>query len=284
MSIRFENIKKSFGPKDILKGITFEVQKGEILFLLGKSGMGKSVALKHIVGVLKADEGKIIIDGEDITDLNEKELSRIRRKCGMVFQHPALLDSLTVFDNISFGLKTPQYTANLNRPLTEEKIREIVLEKIALVNLKEDVLEKKPIEISYGMQKRVSLARTIAPGPDYLLFDEPTTGLDPVTTNAVNDLILQLSRKLNVTSIVVSHDMNCALKIADRILVLDEGKILALGTPAEIVQSEKSLVKNFLSETLSLLSPDERRALGLQVHTNVDSSASAVSQIQGEGL
>lgn len=228
MSIRFENVTKTFGPKRILEDFSFEVATGEILFVLGKSGMGKSVTLKHIVGVMKPDRGHVYVDEQNIPQLDEHQLADVRRKCGMVFQHPALLDSLTVFENVAFGLRTPQFVRSLPRALTEAEIQERVREKLALVHLGPEILHRMPPEISYGMQKRVSLARTLAPEPRYLLFDEPTTGLDPITTNAVNDLIYELSRKLKVTSIVVSHDMACALKIADRILVLDQARILAL--------------------------------------------------------
>lgn len=250
MSIRFEKVTKSFGPKTILNEVSFEVKAGEILFVLGKSGMGKSVTLKHIVGVMKPNSGKVWVEQADVTRLNENELASIRRKCGMVFQHPALLDSLSVFDNVAFGLRTPQFLEARQGPLTEAETRAIVLEKLSLVNLGDEILSRFPPELSYGMQKRVSLARTLAPGPDYLLFDEPTTGLDPITTNSVNDLIFELSRKLRVTSVVVSHDMGCALKIADRILVLDQGSILALGTVEEIKASREPLIRDFLSESL----------------------------------
>jgi phospholipid/cholesterol/gamma-HCH transport system ATP-binding protein len=255
MSIRFENLTKSFGPKTILRDVSFEVATGEIVFILGKSGMGKSVTLKHIVGVLKPDHGRVFVDGDDVTEMNETSLQDVRRKCGMVFQHPALLDSLSVYDNVSFGLRTPQFQRSIPKPLSEKEIRAIVLEKLALVNLGSDILDKLPPQISYGMQKRVSLARTLAPGPTYLLFDEPTTGLDPITTNAVNDLIFELSRKLKVTSIVVSHDMACALKVADRILVLDQARILSYCTVAETKRSQEPLIQDFLAETLALMPP-----------------------------
>jgi phospholipid/cholesterol/gamma-HCH transport system ATP-binding protein len=262
MSIRFEGVTKSFGPKTVLRDVSFGVERGEILFVLGKSGMGKSVTLKHIVGVMKPDEGCVYVDQAAVSRLGAEELAGIRRKCGMVFQHPALLDSLTVFENVAFGLRTPQFTATLPRALTEAEIRERVLEKLALVHLGPEILDRRPPEISYGMQKRVSLARTLAPGPEFLLFDEPTTGLDPITTNAVNDLIFDLSRKLKVTSVVVSHDMACALKIADRILVLDQARILALGTVPEIERSREPLIQEFLEETLALLPPENRRPRG----------------------
>lgn len=258
MSIRFEHVTKAFGPKTILRDVSFEVKTGEILFILGKSGMGKSVTLKHMVGVLKPDAGAVFVDGRDVTHLDDDGLAQVRRTCGMVFQHPALLDSLTILENVAFGLRTPQFQSTLPRPLTEEEIEARVLEKLRLVHLGPEVLSRRPPEISYGMQKRASLARTLAPEPRYLLFDEPTTGLDPITTNAVNGLIHELSRKLQVTSVVVSHDMACALKIADRILVLDQAQVLALDTVDRIKRSPLPLIQGFLEETLALLPPEER--------------------------
>ncbi len=258
MSIRFVQVSKSFGAKRVLDRVSFEVARGEILFILGRSGMGKSVTLKHMIGLLKADSGQIFVDDQDVTQANEDQLARVRQKCGMVFQHPALLDSLTVFENISFGLRTPQFIQSQGGPLPESKIRERVLEKLSLVNLSAEILSRLPSELSYGMQKRVSLARTLAPNPSYLLFDEPTTGLDPITTTAINDLIHDLSRELQVTSLVVSHDMSCALKIADRVLVLDQGKILAHSSTDQLKLSREPLIQDFLSETLALLPPEER--------------------------
>lgn len=250
MSIRFDQVSKSFGPKQVLNEVSFEAKPGEILFILGKSGVGKSVTLKHIVGVLKPDSGSVWIDGENVHDLDDAGLQRVRRKCGMVFQQPALLDSLTVHENIAFGLHSVQH-----RKMTESEISSVVDRMLGLVELDRSILHRYPPEISYGMQKRVSLARTVAPGPNYLLFDEPTTGLDPITTNAVNELIQSLSRTLKVTSLVVSHDMGCALKIADRILVLDQARILKLATPREMALAHEPLIRDFLSETLMLLEP-----------------------------
>ena len=240
MSIIFNDVYKAFGPKKILDGVSFTVNTGEIMFILGKSGMGKSVTLKNIVGLLKPDRGNVHVDKMTINELDEDGLEEARKICGMVFQHPALLDSLNVYQNVSFGL----------RGIPEAKVRERVLECLKLVHLDESIFKRKPPEISYGMQKRVSLARTLAPGPRYLLFDEPTTGLDPITTNAVNELIFELSRKLNVTSVVVSHDMGCALRIADRILVLDQGKVLALGSVEEIKKNPAPLIRDFLLEAI----------------------------------
>lgn len=236
MAICFKSVAKSFGEKKVLDDVSFTVETGEILFILGKSGMGKSVTLKNIIGLMKPDRGEIYVNDKAVHSASELELADIRKKCGMVFQHPALLDSLTIYKNVAFGLA--------------QENRERIIECLRLVHLDESILGRKPQEISYGMQKRVSLARTLAPGPQYLLFDEPTTGLDPITTNAVNELIFELSRNLKVTSVVVSHDMGCALRIADRILVLDQGKILALDTVENIRKNPDSLIQDFLREAL----------------------------------
>lgn len=241
--ISFRQVRKSFGEREVLKGITFDVPEGQILFILGTSGTGKSVLLKTIVGLLKPTSGEILIEGQDVSKLTELELFPVRRNCGMVFQQPALFDSLTIFENVAFGLRKHQ------PHLTQEQIAARVKECLALVNL-HDIERKKPQEISYGMQKRVSLARTVAVNPRILLFDEPTTGLDPVTTNAINQLILELSRKLKTTSLVVSHDMHCALAIADHIIVLDQGQIVERGTPAELKKSRQPLVADFLKEAV----------------------------------
>lgn len=240
--IEFKNLKKSFGEREVLKGLNLQIKEGEILFVLGTSGTGKSVTLKIMVGLLRASSGQVWIDGENVTDLSEEDFFRVRRKCGMVFQHPALFDSMTVFENVAFGLRKTQN-------LSEEEIAKRVRRCLELVHV-EGVEDKLPQDISYGTQKRVSLARTVAVEPRILLFDEPTTGLDPVTTNAVNNLIQELSRTLKTTSIVVSHDMQCALDIADRIVVLDGGYIVAVGTPQEIMKSEQPLVKDFMSEVV----------------------------------
>ncbi|MBL7555043.1 MAG: ABC transporter ATP-binding protein [Bdellovibrionaceae bacterium] len=243
--IQYKKLIKSFGTRTILKGIDLHIKAGEIVFILGTSGTGKSVLLKNTVGLMKPDSGEIWIDDENVTDFTEQQFLPVRKKCGMVFQHPALFDSLSIYENIAFGLRK-------HFVLPENEIKERVEQALSLVNL-ENVLTKRPGEISYGMQKRVSLARTVVLRPKVLLFDEPTTGLDPVTTNSVNSLIQNLSRKLNTTSMVVSHDMHCALKIADRIVVLDQGQIVDQGTPQELLQSQVPLVRDFLSEARDLL-------------------------------
>ena len=240
--IKFINLVKKFGERIVLNGINFEVNEGEILFILGTSGTGKSVLLKNLVGLLTPTSGEIWLDGQEISGLDEESYLPIRRKCGMVFQHPALFDSLSVFENVAFGLRK-------HFRLSEEEIQTRVRKCLQLVQLS-GIENKWPQQISYGMQKRVSLARTIAVEPKVLLFDEPTTGLDPVTTNAINQLIKDLSRQLKTTSVVVSHDMNCALDIADKIVVLDKGQVVEQGSVEKIMKSNNELVKGFLSEVL----------------------------------
>lgn len=242
--IQFKGIRKSFGDREVIKGIDLEVKEGEILFILGTSGTGKSVSLKMLVGLLKPSAGEVFIDGVNVTNFTEQEFLPVRAKCGMVFQQPALFDSLSVFDNVAFGLRKH------NPDISEDQIKERVKQCLDLVHL-HDIENKLPQEISYGMQKRVSLARAVAVDPKILLFDEPTTGLDPITTNAINQLILQLSRKLKTTSIVVSHDMQCAIDIADRIVVLDQGVIVEQGLVEQIKNSSQPLVKEFMLEVNS---------------------------------
>lgn len=240
--IEFKGLVKKFGDRTVLNGLNLSIQKGEIVFILGTSGTGKSVLLKNLVGLLRPDGGEIWIDGQEVSRFSEDQYLEVRKKCGMVFQHPALFDSLSVFENVAYGLRR-------HYRLSEEEIRQRVGRALHLVHLN-DIEEKRPAHISYGMQKRVSLARTVALEPQILLFDEPTTGLDPVTTNAVNQLIFQLSRELKTTSLVVSHDMQCALSIADRIVVLDKGQIVDQGTPEQLKKSQQPLVRDFLAEVL----------------------------------
>lgn len=238
--IEFKNLVKKFGDRTVLKGINLQIEEGEILFILGTSGTGKSVLLKNIVGLMRPDQGSIHINGQEVSALSEDQYFAIRKYCGMVFQQPALFDSLSVFENVAFGLRR-------HAQMTEPEIRSRVSESLKLVQLS-GIEDKLPLQISYGMQKRVSLARTIALQPKILLFDEPTTGLDPITTNAINKLIQDLSKSLQTTSVVVSHDMNCAFAIANRIVVLDQGQIVELGTPEQLKNSQQPLVVDFLSE------------------------------------
>jgi phospholipid/cholesterol/gamma-HCH transport system ATP-binding protein len=236
MAIRFKNVHKSFNTKKVLDDVSFTVENGEVFFILGRSGVGKSVTLKSIVGLLKPESGEIHVNNIPIHHLSEPDLFSIRKICGMVFQHPALFDSVDVYENIAFGIQD----------LSNEEIKKRVFECLQYVQLSTSVLNQRPYELSFGMQKRVSLARSIAPAPEYLLYDEPTTSLDPITTTAINELISRLAKQLRVTSIVVSHDMPSALKLADKILVLDAGKVAAYGSAEEIKSSSHPLIKKFL--------------------------------------
>jgi len=240
--IEFKQVSKSFGSKVVLDRVSFRIQRGEIYFVIGRSGVGKSVLLKHIVGLLQPDEGEIWVDGQEVTHLEEEQFQGIRKVCGMVFQHPALFDSLTVFENIAFGLRTHRLVEN------EAALKTTILEKLKLVNLNESVLDRFPQELSFGIQKRISIVRALVLQPNNLLFDEPTTAQDPVMTNSINRLILNLSRSLGVTSLVVSHDMHCAIEIAHRILLLDEGRVMAEGTPEAMLNSAEPIVQKFMEE------------------------------------
>ncbi len=239
--IEFRKVNKSFTDKVVLRDLTFQVAPGEIVFVLGRSGVGKSVLLKHIVGLLRPDSGEIWVDGREISGLSEEAFFPIRRLCGMVFQFPALLDALSVFENVAFGLRAHR----LCRPEEEE---EVVTHLLAQVHLGPEVARRFPPELSFGMQKRVSVARTLAIQPRYLLFDEPTTSLDPVTTHAIHALIRQLARQLGVTALVVSHDIAGALSVADRILFIDGGRIVSQGSPAELESGATGIARAFLDE------------------------------------
>ncbi len=236
--LRVVNLYKSFGEKQVLKGCDLEVQEGESMVVIGGSGSGKTVLIKCIIGLIQPDEGKIYVDGSEITSLSERELNEVRKKFGMLFQGGALFDSLKIWENVGFGLR--QHTQR-----SEEEIRKISSEKLRLVGL-QDIEELMPSELSGGMKKRVSLARAIAMEPEILLYDEPTTGIDPIMADAINDLIIRMREKLNVTSIAITHDMKSAYKIADRIAMLYQGKIIEVGTPEEIKSSSHPIVQQFI--------------------------------------
>ena len=232
------DVHKSFGNNHVLSGINLSVQKGESVVVIGGSGSGKSVLLKHIIGLLKPDEGTVKVDSVDLSKLDEEELNEIRKKFGMLFQSSALFDSMKVWENVGFGLK--RY-----KKYTEDKIKEITVQKLKMVGLVgvEDVM---PSELSGGMRKRVGLARAIAMEPEILLYDEPTTGLDPIMADAINDLIIDMREKLNITSIAITHDMKSAYKIADKIAMLYNGVIIETGLPDEIKNSSNPVVKQFI--------------------------------------
>ncbi|MCS6838685.1 MAG: ATP-binding cassette domain-containing protein [Bdellovibrionaceae bacterium] len=238
--ISFLQVRKSFGNNVVLKNVTLDIYPGEIIFIIGRSGSGKSVLLKHLVGLIRPDSGDIFFKAQNLSHLKENEFFPIRQKVGLIFQQPALFDSLTVYENVAFGLQRLQKRSGKE---LEDQINK-VLATLAISDLK----NRKPNTLSFGQQKRVAIARTIALNPEVLLFDEPTTGLDPVATTVVNGLIASLSRKMKTTSVVVSHDMHSAFTIADRIVILHEGEVLVGGTPAEIKQCSHPLVQEFIKE------------------------------------
>ncbi len=237
--IVIEKLSKSFTNLKVLNEISFSVPSGECLFVLGKSGVGKSVLLKHIVGLETPDSGSVIVGNKKVDVSDIVILSQIRKQCGLVFQFPALLDSVTVFENISFGLRARGLLKNSK----EIEIR--VKEKLSLVGLDESIVEKYPSQLSYGTQKRVSIARTLAVEPEYLLFDEPTTGMDPIATTGLNQLIKKLTAQLKITTVVVSHDIKSALAVADRIILLENGKIVFDGTPEKFKSTTVKLAQEF---------------------------------------
>lgn len=230
---------KNFGEKQVLKGVNITINKGEVMVIIGGSGCGKSVLLKHIIGILKPDRGKIEVFGKEIANLSETELNKIRMKFGMLFQGAALFDSLTVRQNVGFFLDE-------HTKLNNETISKIVSEKLKLVGLS-GIEKLMPFELSGGMKKRVGLARAIAMDPEIVLYDEPTTGIDPIMATAINELIRELQAKLSLTSIVVTHDMNSAYYVADRIAMLYDGRIIEIGTPEEIRNTKNPMVKQFIT-------------------------------------
>lgn len=235
--IAFRDVHKSFGPKAVLRGFSLEVRDGETLVIIGYSGTGKSVALKHIVGLLEPDAGEVEVDGRIVHLLSQAELVDVRASIGYVFQSAALLDSMTVRDNILLGLK--------RRDLSDSEMEERVAESLDLVGLTGSE-ERYPAELSGGMRKRVGIARAIALRPKYILYDEPTTGLDPVTSAVIDRLMVRAREKLGVTGIVVTHDMRTAYTVADRIAMLYRGAVRLVGTVQEIQQTNDTLVRQFI--------------------------------------
>jgi len=236
--IRISDVQKSFGPKIVLRGVNLTVEKGETMVVIGQSGSGKSVLLKHLIGLLKPDSGKIYVGDIEITHLRDDELMRVTRKFGLLFQGAALFDSLTVAGNVRFGLE--RYAR-----LSEEEMQERVAESLGLVGLSgaECLM---PFELSGGMKKRVGLARAIAYRPEIMLYDEPSTGIDPIRADAINELINKLKRDLGITSVVITHDMVSSYKIADRIAMLYDGRIIEVGTPEEIRGSKNAFIQQFI--------------------------------------
>ncbi len=236
--IEIRNLTKSFGSNLIWKDVNMHIEDGETLAIIGKSGCGKSVLLKHIVALLQPDEGEVIIDGRNINELNYVELRKIRQRFGVLFQGGALFDSISAFENVAFPLR---YFTNLS----ESDIRAKSMECLAMVNL-QNIGNKSTAELSGGMRKRVGLARAIVMQPDYLLYDEPTSGLDPETSDEINDLIINMAKSLDITSVVISHDMHSVLRIADKAAFLDEQKLSWMGTIEELRKSDHKRLQSFV--------------------------------------
>jgi phospholipid/cholesterol/gamma-HCH transport system ATP-binding protein len=236
--IEVRDLHKRFGPQPVLDGVSFRIENGESAVIIGRSGGGKSVLLKHLVGLLKPDSGQVRIDGEDIVPMNERELLHVRRKFGMVFQGAALFDSMTVAENVAFGLRRHEH-------LTEAEIAGRVAETLEMVDLP-GTENKKPAELSGGMRKRVGLARAIIYQPQIVLYDEPTTGLDPIVADSIDQLMLRVRDRLNVTSVVVTHDMRTARRVGQRIFMLHDKKIYAAGAPEEFFGSQDPVVRQFI--------------------------------------
>jgi phospholipid/cholesterol/gamma-HCH transport system ATP-binding protein len=236
--VEFVDVHKAFGPKQVLRGASLKVYRGEVLVILGGSGTGKSVTLRHMLGLDAPDSGRVVVEEEDVTDLPEEEFYRIRKKFGMLFQSGALFDSMTVFENIAFPLRE-------HTDMSDDEITRAVREKLELVNLpgSEHLM---PVDLSGGMRKRVGLARSIVLDPKVILYDEPTTGLDPITAQTINDLIVDLQTKLNVTSVVVTHDIHSAFSVGDRIAFLNQGVFEWVGSMDAARDSDHPKLREFL--------------------------------------
>ncbi len=237
--ILLKKIYKAFGPKKVLRGVDLHVKTGESLVLIGGSGTGKSVTLKHIMGLLHPDRGVVQVAGRNVPDLSASELMNLRKRMGMLFQGAALFDSLSVWENVGFGLRH-------HTKMPDSGIREIASEKLRLVGMK-GYEDKMPSDLSGGMKKRVGLARAIAMDPMVILYDEPTTGLDPIMGDVINKLIVLLKQELKVTSFTITHDMSSAYQIADQIALLYDGKIIEQGTPEQIHNTQNPIVRQFIT-------------------------------------
>jgi phospholipid/cholesterol/gamma-HCH transport system ATP-binding protein len=236
--IEVRELKKRFGTNSVLDGVSLRIEKGESVVIIGRSGGGKSVLLKHLIGLLKPDAGEVLIEGENIVPMNERQLLHVRRKFGMLFQSAALFDSMTVAENVGFSFRRDR-----SRP--KEEIRQKVAEMLEMVDLP-GTEDKNPSELSGGMKKRVGLARAIVYEPEIVLYDEPTTGLDPIASDSIDKLILRVRDRLEVTTVVVTHDMRSARRLGQRIMMLHNQRIYATGTPDEIFNSPDPVVRRFI--------------------------------------
>jgi phospholipid/cholesterol/gamma-HCH transport system ATP-binding protein len=240
--IEIINLHKSFGNNQVLQGVNLLINKGETLVIIGRSGEGKSVLIKLIVGLLQPDSGYVKVEGEIVSELNENQLYALRKKFGFLFQGSALFDSMTVEENVALPL------VEAETKISQSRIDDIVSEKLELVGLP-GVQKFKPSELSGGMKKRVGLARALATNPDYIFYDEPTTGLDPIMADSIDNLIRELGGKLNVTSVVVTHDMFSVRNVAEKVALLYEGKIYFTGTPNELINSKDKVITDFIKRT-----------------------------------
>lgn len=236
--IEFQGIRKAFGPKHVLKGIDLTIPDGEVFFLIGSSGAGKSVLIKHLIGLLKPDAGRIILDGHDVSALEGEDLYRVRKLCAMVFQHATLFDSMTCAENVALPLRK-------HRGLSTKQALSEARDRLVQVHMA-DYADRYPGELGDGMRKRVAIARALTVDPRYVLFDEPTTSLDPVSARRVDRLIRELSDRLGVTSVVVSHDLASIFSIADRVAMLYQGNLRMVGTPAEFRVAADPIVRQFV--------------------------------------
>jgi phospholipid/cholesterol/gamma-HCH transport system ATP-binding protein len=236
--IHIEHLKKSFGSKEVLKDINMDLHKGENLVVLGRSGQGKSVTIKCVIGLLQQDEGKCEVFGKEVKELTEIELKEMRVKVGFLFQSGALYDSMTVGENLAFPL------TRVLKMTDKGEIEKLVKEMLENVGL-EDAIDKMPADLSGGMRKRIGLARTLILKPQIMLYDEPTTGLDPITSKEISELILSMQKKYEISAVIITHDMACAKITADRVLVLNEGEYIAEGTYDELEKSDDKLVSSF---------------------------------------
>jgi len=235
--IELVDVHKAFGPKRVLKGVNLKIRRGESMVIIGGSGSGKSVTIKHMIGLLMPDSGHVYVDGDDVTGMGERELNKMRRKFGMLFQGGAMFDSLTVGENVGFALKE-------HTDLSRSDIDKIVKDKLAMVGL-EGTENLKPAELSGGMLKRAGLARAIAMDPEIILYDEPTTGLDPIMCDQINALICAMQEKVGATAVTITHDMVSTNRIADRIAMLYQGEFVAVGTPDEVFSNTRPEVAEF---------------------------------------
>lgn len=240
--IEIRNLHKSFGSNKVLKGVDLDIGTGETLVIIGRSGCGKSVLIKHIVGLLNPDDGYIKVEGKRVDEMNMQQLYELRRKFGFLFQGSALFDSMTVEENVSLPL------VESGRTYSQEELDKRVAEKLDLVGMK-NVQKLKPAELSGGMKKRVGLARALITDPDYIFYDEPTTGLDPIMSDSIDDLIKELTDKLNVTSVVVTHDMYSVKNVAHEVAMMHEGKIHFKGSPSQLLSSNDQIIKEFIQRT-----------------------------------